>query len=65
MVPVTKPSSDRKICTNFRDLKKACPKDDFLLPNIDMIFNLTIGQKLLSLMDGFSRYNKIKIVEED
>ena len=65
MLPITKPSSDIKICTDFRDLNKACPKDDFPLPNIDMIVDLTIGHELLSLMDGFSRYNQIHIVEED
>ena len=65
MVLVTKPSGEIRICTNFRDLNKACPKDDFSLPNIDMIVDLTAGHEILSLMDGFSRYNQIKIVEED
>lgn len=65
MVPVTKPSGDIKICTDFRDLNKACPKDNFPLPNIDMIIDLTTGHELLSLMDGFSRYNQIKIAKED
>ena len=65
MVPVTKPSGDIRICTDFRDLNKACPKDDFPLPNIDMIVDLTAGYEILSLMDGFSGYNQIKIVEED
>ena len=37
MIKVTKPSSDIKICTNFRDLNKAFPKDDFPFPNIDMM----------------------------
>ena len=57
MVHVTKPSGDIRICTDFRDLNKACPKDDFPLPNIDMIVDLTAGHELLSLMDGFSGYN--------
>ena len=61
MVPITKPSGDIKICSDFRDLKKACPKDDFPLPNINMIVDLTVGHELLSLMDGFSRYNQIHI----
>lgn len=65
MVPITKPSGDIRICTNFRDLNKACPKYDFLLPNIDMIVDLTAGHEILSLMDGFSGYNQIKIAEED
>ena len=65
MVHITKPSGDIKICTNFRDLNKAYPKDDFPLPNIDMIVDLTAGHELLSLMDSFSWYNQIHIVEED
>ena len=61
MVPVTKPFGDIRICTNFRDLNKAYLKDDFLLPNIDMIVDVTTGHELLSLMDGFSGYNHIQI----
>ena len=65
MVPITKPSDDIRICTNFRDINKACPKDDFPLPNIDLIVDLTAGHEILSLMNGFSGYNQIKIAEED
>ena len=65
MVPVTKPFSDIRICTNFRDLNKACPKDDFPLPNIDMIVDLIARHEILSLMDRFLGYNQIQIVEED
>lgn len=59
MVLVTKPFGDIRICIDFRDLNNACPKDYFLLPNIDTIFDLTVDHELLSLMDGFSRYNQI------
>lgn len=65
IVPVTKPTGGIRICTNFRDLNKACPKDDFPLPNIDMIIDLTVGNEMLSLMDAFSSYNKIMIALED
>ncbi len=65
IVPVTKPSSDIKIYIDFRDLNKACPKDDFPLPNIDMIVDLIARHEILSLMDGFSGYNQIQILEED
>lgn len=44
-----------KICTDFSDLNKACSKDDFPLPNIDMIVDLAIGHEMLSL----------RIIEED
>ena len=53
------------VCSNFWDLNLTCPKDDFPLPNIDIIVDLTARHEMLSLMDGFSSYNQIKIVEED
>lgn len=54
MVPTKKPNGKIQICTNFRDLNKAYPKDNFLLPNIDNLVDATIGHEMLSLMDGFS-----------
>lgn len=65
LVPVSKPDCSIRICTDFRDINKACPKDDFPLPNIDLIVDLTAGHAMLSLMDGFSGYNQIKIASED
>ena len=50
---------------DFRDLNKACPKDDFLLPHIDVLVDNTTGNALMSFMDGFSRYNQIKMAPED
>ena len=49
----------------FRDLNKASPKDDFPLPYIDVQVDNTAGHALLSFMDGFSRYNQIKMAFED
>lgn len=34
---VVKPDGHFRMCTNLRDLKKLSLKDDFSLPNIDMI----------------------------
>lgn len=49
----------------FHDLNKACPKDDFPLPNIDILVNNTMGYEMLSLMDVFSSYNQIWINQDD
>ena len=65
LLPVTKPNGLIRVCTDFRDLNKACPKDDFPLPNIDIIVDLTAGHEMLSLMDGFSGYNQIHIAPKD
>ena len=53
------------MCVDFRDLKKASPKDDFPLPHIDALVNNTVGHALLSFMEGFSGYNQIKMAPED
>ena len=60
VVPVPKKDGKVRMCKNFRDLKKACPKDDFPLPHIDVLVDNTAGSALMSFMDGFLRYNKIK-----
>ena len=64
-MPVSKADKSIIICTDFRDLNLACPKDDFPLPSIDTIMDLTSGHSMFSLMDGFSGYNQIKIELED
>lgn len=57
MVPVKKSNGKIHICTNFKDLNKVCPKDDFPLPNIGYLVDSTVRHYMLSLMDGFSGYN--------
>lgn len=46
------------ICsTNFCDLNKACPEDEFPLPSNDMLVHATIGHPMFAFMNGFSGYN--------
>jgi hypothetical protein len=40
---------------DFRDLNKACPKDNFPTPFIDQILDECAGSEIFSFMDGFSR----------
>jgi len=65
VVLVKMPTSEIRVCTNFKDLNKACLKDDFPLPNIDMIIDSLVCYEMLSFMDGFLGYNQIKIKESD
>ena len=65
VVPVRKKNGQIRVCVDFRDLNKACPKDDFPLPNIDMLVDGTAGHELFSFMDGFSGYNQIKMAIGD
>jgi hypothetical protein len=50
---------------DFRDLNKACPKDNFLTPFIDQILDECVGSEVFYFMDGFSGYNQIQIKLED
>ena len=65
VVPMPKKDGKVRICVDFRDLNKASPKDNFPLPHIDVLVNNIVGHALLSFMDGFSRYNQIKMALEN
>ena len=54
-----------RMCVDFTDLNKACPKDSFPLLRIDQLVDSTASHKLLTFMDAFSGYNQIKMAEED
>ena len=49
----------------FRNLNKACPKDEFPLPNIDLLVDSAAGSSMLSFMDGYSGYNQIHMAAKD
>lgn len=65
MVPIKKSNGKIRIYTNFKDLNKTYLKDDFPLPNIRNLVDATARHEMLSLMDGFSSYNQIKVGLED
>lgn len=39
---------------DFTSLNKACTKDDFPLPRIDIVVDDAANSEMLSLLDGFS-----------
>uniref|UniRef100_A0A2N9HJY0 RNA-directed DNA polymerase n=1 Tax=Fagus sylvatica TaxID=28930 RepID=A0A2N9HJY0_FAGSY len=65
VVMVKKSTRKWRMCVDFTDLNKACPKDSYPLPKIDQLVDSTAGHKLLSFMDAFSGYNQIQMAEED
>ena len=65
VVMVKKNNGKRRICIDFTDLNRACPKDSYPLPRIDTLVDSTARHELLSFMDVFSGYNQIKMKEED
>ena len=65
IVPVPEKDGKVRMCVDFRDLNKACLKDDFPFPHIDVLVVNTAGSALMSFMDGFLAYNQIKMAPED
>ena len=61
VVLVKKANGKWRLCIDFTDINKACPKDNFLLSRIDLIVDATTGHELLSFMDAFSGYNQISM----
>nr|AAD20101.1 putative retroelement pol polyprotein [Arabidopsis thaliana] len=64
-VVVKKKNDKWRVCIDFTDLNKACPKDSFPLPHIDRMVEATTGNELLSFMDAFSGYNQIPMHKDD
>ena len=65
MVMVKKANGKWRMCVDFTDLNKACPKDSYPLPRIDTLVESIARHQLLSFMDAFSDYNQIKMEETD
>ena len=65
VVIIKKANGKWRLCIDFTDINKACPKDSFPLPRIDLIVDATTGHELLSFMDAFSGYNQISMDPND
>lgn len=60
MVPINrKKNGVIHICIDFRNLNKSCMKDNFPLPPMEQIVQSVVGSELMTLLNGFSRYNQI------
>jgi hypothetical protein len=64
-VLVRKNSNEWRMCIDYTDLNKHCPKDPFGLPRIDQVIDSTTGCDLLCFLDYYSGYHQIAIKEED
>ena len=65
VVLVKKANGKWRLCIDFIDINRACSKDSFPLPRIDLIVDATAGHELLSFMDAFSGYNQISMDPND
>nr|KYP55822.1 Transposon Ty3-I Gag-Pol polyprotein [Cajanus cajan] len=54
MVLVKKNSGKWRMCVDYTDLNKACPKDSYPLPSIDRLVDGASGHALLNFLDAYS-----------
>uniref|UniRef100_A0A2N9IUZ7 Uncharacterized protein n=1 Tax=Fagus sylvatica TaxID=28930 RepID=A0A2N9IUZ7_FAGSY len=64
-VVVKKKNGKWRVCVDFTDLNKACPKDPFPLPKIDQLVDSTAGHERMSFLDAFQGYHQIALRKED
>jgi hypothetical protein len=65
VVMVKKKNGKWRMCTNFTDLNKCCPKDDFPLTRMDKVVDSAVGCETMALLDCFLGYHQIWLRKED
>ena len=53
IVVVKKKTRMWRVCVDFTDLNKACPKDPFPILRIDQLVDATVGHPWMSFLDAF------------
>ena len=64
-VVVKKKNGKWRVCIDFTDLNKACPKDPFPLPRIDQLVDSASRHARLSFLDAFQGYHQIPMNPAD
>jgi hypothetical protein len=64
-VLIKKKNRKWRMCVDYMNLNKACPKDLFPLPRIDQVVDSTSGCETLYFLDAYSGYHQITMKESD
>ena len=64
-VVVKKKTRKWRVCVDFTDLNKVCPKDPFLMPQIDQLVDAMVGHPRISFLDAFQGYHQIPLALDD
>ena len=62
---IKKKSGKWRVCIDFTDLNKACPKDPFPMPKIYQLVDATVGHPRMSFLDAFQGYHQIPLALDD
>ena len=64
-VVVKKKCEKWRVCVDFTELNKACPKDPFPMPKIDQLVDATVNHPRMSFLDAFQGYHQIPLALDD
>ncbi|GJS13204.1 hypothetical protein Tco_0407676 [Tanacetum coccineum] len=64
-VMVKKHDGSWRMCVDFTDLNKSCPKDCYPLPKIDWKVESLCGYPFKCFLDAYKGYHQIQMAEED
>ena len=64
-VMVQKHSGGWRMCVDFKDLNKACPKDCYALPEIDKKVDSLASFRWKCFLDCYKGYHQVQMKEED
>ena len=64
-VVVKKKTGKWRVCVDFTDLNRACPKDPFPMPRIDLLVDAAVGHPRMSFLDAFQGYHQIPLALDD
>ena len=62
---VKKKTGKWRVCVDFINLNRACPKDPFPMPRIDQLVDATVGHPRMSFLDAFQGYHQIPLATDD
>ena len=64
-VVVKKKTGKWRVCMDFTNPNKACPKESFPLPKIDQLIDATAGHNRMMFLDAYRGYHQIPLFEPD
>jgi hypothetical protein len=65
VIMVRKKNDKWRMCVDFTDLNKCCPKDPYSLLRIDKLVDIATGCEVMIMLDCFSWYHQIWLNPND
>ena len=65
IVVVRNKNGEIRLCVDFRNLNKCSKKDNYPLPKMEHLLQRVSGARVMSFLDGFSRYNQVAAHPDD